>query len=38
MNFTEQMGRIGMWQGYEVLNIKKKDYVKTSKYVQAIIL
>lgn len=37
MNFTEQMGRIGMWQGYEVLNIKKKDYVKTSKYVQAIV-
>ena len=37
MDFTKQMGRIGMWQGYEVLNIKKKDYVKTSKYVQAIV-
>lgn len=37
MNFTEQMGRIGMWQGYDLFNVKKKDYVKTSKYVQAIV-
>ena len=37
MDYTKQMGKIGMWQGYELLNVKKKDYVKTSKYVQAIV-
>lgn len=37
MNFTEQTGRIGMWKGYDLFNVKKKDYVKTSKYVQAIV-
>lgn len=37
MDYTKQMGKIGMWQGYELLNVKKKDYVKTSKYVQTIV-